>query len=148
MDSKENKKTFSARLERFVAGRGYYVVLAICAVVIGVSVWSLLKTPDQSQSTATASTVVAPVPVDLPKEGLGVKLALQKDLGPAGPFQHPGVFLLMIVRHVGRGHDHHGLSHIGQLRQGGGPGPAGTGCVCSAGKRCGTAPVQHHRACL
>ena len=83
MDSKENKKTFSARLERFVAGRGYYVVLAICAVVIGVSVWSLLKTPDQSQRTATASTVVAPVPVDLPTDTPAVEMT------PAVPSEDP-----------------------------------------------------------
>lgn len=83
MDSKENKSTFTDRLERFVAGRGYYVVLAICAVVIGVSVWSLLRTPDPGEGTATASTVIAPVPVDLPTETPSVEMT------PAVPQEDP-----------------------------------------------------------
>ena len=68
MDSKENKNSFSARLERFVSGRGYYVVLAVCAIVIGVSIWSMLRAPEENVTDAGVSTVVAPVPVDLPAE--------------------------------------------------------------------------------
>ena len=66
MDSKENKNSLSARLEQFVAGRGYYVVMAICAVVIGVSVWSLLRVPGAGESTTSAQTIVAPIPADVP----------------------------------------------------------------------------------
>ena len=66
MDSKEKKSKFSERLERLIAGRGYYVVLAVCAVVIGVSVWSMLRSPDETRSGASASAIVAPVPADVP----------------------------------------------------------------------------------
>ena len=34
----ENK---SSKLERFLAGKGFYIVLALCIVVIGISVWSI-----------------------------------------------------------------------------------------------------------
>ena len=66
MDSKEKKSKFSERLERLIAGRGYYVVLAVCALVIGVSVWSMLRSPDETRSGASASAIVAPVPADVP----------------------------------------------------------------------------------
>lgn len=66
MDSKDNQNGFSARLERFLSGRGYYVVLAVCAVVIGVSVWSLLQKPVQEPEASAVQTVVAPVPAELP----------------------------------------------------------------------------------
>lgn len=66
MDSKNKKPSFSERIERVIAGRGYYVVLAVCAAVIGISVWTLLRTPEESRSGASASTIVAPVPVDVP----------------------------------------------------------------------------------
>ena len=79
MDSKENKNSFSARLEQFISGRGYYVVLAVCAVVIAVSVWSLLRTPEQDKAGSTASTVIAPVPVDVPA------VSPSEDPAPAEP---------------------------------------------------------------
>lgn len=66
MDSKEKKSSFSERLEKFASGRGYYVVLAVCAVVIGVSVWSLLRPAAVGSGGAAASTVVAPVPSEVP----------------------------------------------------------------------------------
>lgn len=66
MDPKDNQNGFSARLERFVSGRGYYVVLAVCAVVIGVSVWSLLQKPAPEPEASAARTVVAPVPTAVP----------------------------------------------------------------------------------
>lgn len=34
----ENK---SGKLEKFLAGKGFYIVLALCIVVIGISVWSI-----------------------------------------------------------------------------------------------------------
>ena len=33
--------TFTQKLERFLAGRGFYLVLAACVLVIGFSAWSL-----------------------------------------------------------------------------------------------------------
>ena len=66
MDSKEKKSSFSERVEQFAAGRGYYGVLAVCAVVIGVSVWSLLRPSAFQQNGASASSVVAPVPAQTP----------------------------------------------------------------------------------
>lgn len=41
MDQKRNK-SFGARLEAFLAGKGFYIVLLLCAAVIGVSAWSML----------------------------------------------------------------------------------------------------------
>ena len=68
MDSKENQNGASSGLERFLAGRGYYVVLAVCAVVIGVSVWSLLQKPEtEPEASAAVKTVVAPVSPDVPE---------------------------------------------------------------------------------
>ena len=66
MDSKEDKKGFAARMERLANGKGYYAVMAVCALVIAVSVWSLLRQPETKEQAAEASVVVAPVPVDVP----------------------------------------------------------------------------------
>lgn len=41
MDKKKGKP-FGARLEAFLAGKGFYIVLVLCAAVIGVSAWSML----------------------------------------------------------------------------------------------------------
>ena len=49
---------------------------------------------------------------------------LQQDHRAARLGQHIGVFLLVVVGDIGRGHDHGGLSDGGQLRQGGGPASA------------------------
>lgn len=35
----EEKK--SGRMEKFLAGKGFYIVLALCMVVIGISIWSI-----------------------------------------------------------------------------------------------------------
>ena len=67
MDSKENKNSFSARFERFISGRGYFVVMAVCAVVIGVSVWTLVRDPAPEDAGEAAVTVVAPVPAEIPE---------------------------------------------------------------------------------
>jgi murein DD-endopeptidase MepM/ murein hydrolase activator NlpD len=68
MDSKDKNNSFSARLERFIAGRGYYAVLTFCALVIAVSVWAMLREPAKRAQEASVSTVVAPVPADLPAQ--------------------------------------------------------------------------------
>ena len=36
----ENK---SSKLEKFLAGKGFYIVLALCIVVIGISAWSIVN---------------------------------------------------------------------------------------------------------
>lgn len=38
----EKKKRFSQKLESFFAGQGFYIVLFLCAAIIGVSAWALL----------------------------------------------------------------------------------------------------------
>lgn len=42
------EKNNSSRLEKFFEGKGFYIVLALCVAVIGISVWSIVseKTPD------------------------------------------------------------------------------------------------------
>ena len=39
----EKKKPFAQRMEAFFAGKGFYIVLALCVTVIGLSVWSMLS---------------------------------------------------------------------------------------------------------
>lgn len=39
----------------------------------------------------------------------GVQLLLLQHKSPAGPLEDPGVFLLMVIGHIGRGHQKHGL---------------------------------------
>lgn len=41
----ESKKSFGKQLEQIIEGRGFYIVMALCAAIIGVSIWSLLRTP-------------------------------------------------------------------------------------------------------
>ena len=38
----KEKKNFSARVEKFLAGKGFYIVLFVCVAVVGVSAWVLL----------------------------------------------------------------------------------------------------------
>ena len=41
----ESKKGFGKLMEQIIEGRGFYIVMALCAAVIGVSVWSLVREP-------------------------------------------------------------------------------------------------------
>ena len=43
----ESKKSFGKQMERILAGHGFYIVMVLCAAIIGVSIWSLFKTPVQ-----------------------------------------------------------------------------------------------------
>ena len=41
----ESKKSFGKQMEEILAGRGFYIVMVLCAAIIGVSIWSLLQKP-------------------------------------------------------------------------------------------------------
>ena len=42
----QNEK--SGRLDKFFAGKGFYIVLALCVIVIGISAYSLVKGADDT----------------------------------------------------------------------------------------------------
>lgn len=65
----ESKKSIGKRVEEILVGRGFYIVMVLCAAIIGVSIWSLFKappeiTPDESEFDEVLSEV-APVEYDL-----------------------------------------------------------------------------------
>ena len=80
----QNEK--SGRLDKFFAGKGFYIVLALCVIVIGISAYSLAKgadtptdglNPGMSAAQQTRSpepsaqppvSTKAPKPVDAPNE--------------------------------------------------------------------------------
>lgn len=43
----ESKKSFGKQIEQIIVGKGFYIVMALCAAIIGVSIWSLFRAPDQ-----------------------------------------------------------------------------------------------------
>ena len=53
----EKKQTFWQKTEKFLAGKGFYIVLAACAVVIGVSAWIMLFMGSRSAIEDEAATV-------------------------------------------------------------------------------------------
>lgn len=80
----QNEK--SGRLDKFFAGKGFYIVLALCVIVIGISAYSLAKEADTpadglnpgmsaaqqtrspEPSTQPPVSTEAPKPVDAPNE--------------------------------------------------------------------------------
>ena len=42
----ESKKSFGKQMEQILDGRGFYIVMILCAAIIGVSIWSLLQKPE------------------------------------------------------------------------------------------------------
>ena len=42
----ESKKSLGKQMEQILAGRGFYIVMILCAAIIGVSIWSLLQKPE------------------------------------------------------------------------------------------------------
>lgn len=79
----ENEK--SGRLDKFLAGKGFYIVLALCVIVIGISAYSLAassapqttdidigmsarQTAQPQQSTQPSVSTEAPQPVDVPDD--------------------------------------------------------------------------------
>ena len=68
----ESKKSFGKQVEQILVGRGFYIVMILCAAIIGVSIWSLFKTPakpvpDESEFDEVLSEV-APVEYEQPEE--------------------------------------------------------------------------------
>ena len=55
----EEKKPFALRMERFFAGKGFYIVLFLCIAVIGVSAWSLLADAGKKENEPTMGVTVA-----------------------------------------------------------------------------------------
>ena len=54
----DSKKSFGKKLEHFIEGRGFYIVLVLCAAIIGVSAWSLLSgtkamAPNEGQNSTS-----------------------------------------------------------------------------------------------
>lgn len=63
----DSKKSFGKKLEHFIEGRGFYIVLVLCAAIIGVSAWSLLSgaetmDPDAGQNASTVLSATTPQP--------------------------------------------------------------------------------------
>lgn len=63
----DSKKSFGKKLEHFIEGRGFYIVLVLCAAIIGVSAWSLLSgaetmDPDAGQNSTAVLSAVTPQP--------------------------------------------------------------------------------------
>ena len=61
----ESKKSFGKQIEQILVGKGFYIVMALCAAIIGVSIWSLFRTPakitpDESEFDEVLSEI-APV---------------------------------------------------------------------------------------
>lgn len=66
----EDKKKDSgqSRLERFFGGKGFYIVLFLCAAVIGVSAWTLLSDGESTvQKQAVVMVTAQPSPTAAPK---------------------------------------------------------------------------------
>ena len=51
----EKKPSSSQKLEAFFAGKGFYVVLFLCAAVIGVSAWAMLSNPGTGDNNTAVS---------------------------------------------------------------------------------------------
>lgn len=63
----ENKKGFGQAVNQILEGRGFYIVVALCAAIIGVSVWSLLRSPAQNAEEPEFNETlsdVEPMPYD------------------------------------------------------------------------------------
>lgn len=59
----ESRKSIGKQMQQLIEGRGFYIVIAICAAIIGVSIWSLLKppaehAPDESEFDEVLSDVI------------------------------------------------------------------------------------------
>ncbi len=62
----EKKKRFSKKLESFFAGQGFYIVLFLCAAIIGVSAWALLADSGTNVETLPVTKITStPAPPSL-----------------------------------------------------------------------------------
>lgn len=52
---KEQKRSFRQKAEDFLSGRGFYIALSACVLVIGISAWTLLATESLADRTDVAS---------------------------------------------------------------------------------------------
>lgn len=51
----ERKRNFESKLEKFLTGKGFYIVLFLCIAVIGVSAWIMLFSDDEPEEIGTSA---------------------------------------------------------------------------------------------
>ena len=78
----ESKKSFGKQIEQILVGKGFYIVMALCAAIIGVSIWSLFRTPakitpDESEFDEVLSEI-APVEEYEPVESVSPAVVEEK----------------------------------------------------------------------
>ena len=74
------------RLERFFAGKGFYIVLFLCAAVIGVSAWVMAdgnETMDVNMAEPRVETIIIPAQQEIEEETLPVQAPQVLDEGLA-----------------------------------------------------------------
>lgn len=59
----ENKKGFGQAMNQILEGRGFYIVVALCAAIIGVSVWSMLRSPTPAADEQEFDEVLSDVEI-------------------------------------------------------------------------------------
>ena len=87
----KRSKDLVGRSERFFAGKGFYIVLFLCAAVIAVSTWILL-TPDESANgddTVNAGVVLTPGDDSayMPSDSTDANVDASDNSEPAGAFE-------------------------------------------------------------
>lgn len=80
------KKSFSNKLGDFLAGKGFYIVLAVCAVVIGVSAWILLFSDIGGLGTIDNDGIDMSNPVDAEHGSANVPVTADIDWGSEAVF--------------------------------------------------------------
>ena len=62
----EEKRSFWQKTEKFLSGKGFYIVLFACALVIGVSAWIMLFTGNTNAEDEDAATVGQVIQTTIP----------------------------------------------------------------------------------
>ena len=63
----ENNKS-EGKFEKFLAGKGFYIVLALCVAVIGISAWVIASTPAKSTELEPGMSVENVLPEETPQQ--------------------------------------------------------------------------------
>lgn len=135
-------KFYKSKTAKFLAGKGFYLVLAVCMAVMGIAVYSALdatelKAPEESSSISEAPSEIT-VP-SIPQNSESQEEPPPEESSPADTDTDTGYFIMPIEAQVIKGYDSQYLQYSAtyndmRLHTGTDLKPIGSNDVLSAGK--------------
>lgn len=135
-------KFYKTKTAKFLAGKGFYLVLAVCMTAMGIAVYSALDTAEvknQEEQSNISSEPSEIIPPTIPEEESIIEESVEEESAPTDNDTEAGYFILPIEAQIIKSYDNNYLQYSStyndmRLHTGTDLKPIGSGDVLSAGK--------------